>query len=100
MDVLAFEGFTRMIPGMKGLSNEEWLRALGLYSEFRKMREDLIDSYRMLRGLDRVDVEKMFPLEEDEYTYNFKWYTQYACPEVPLDCIVTNEVTKQQYDLS
>ncbi|XP_059504404.1 cation-independent mannose-6-phosphate receptor isoform X2 [Stegostoma tigrinum] len=38
--------------------------------------------------------------EEDEYTYNFKWYTQYACPEVPIDCIVMNEVTKQQYDLS
>ncbi|XP_060687644.1 cation-independent mannose-6-phosphate receptor isoform X3 [Hemiscyllium ocellatum] len=38
--------------------------------------------------------------EEDEYTYNFKWYTQYVCPEVPIDCIVTNEVTKQQYDLS
>ncbi|XP_067845330.1 cation-independent mannose-6-phosphate receptor [Heptranchias perlo] len=38
--------------------------------------------------------------EEDEYTYNFKWYTQYACPEVPIECIVTDEATKQQYDLS
>ncbi|XP_067900725.1 cation-independent mannose-6-phosphate receptor [Heterodontus francisci] len=38
--------------------------------------------------------------EEDEHTYNFKWYTQYACPEVPLECIVTNMATKQQYDLS
>ncbi|XP_038659271.1 cation-independent mannose-6-phosphate receptor isoform X2 [Scyliorhinus canicula] len=38
--------------------------------------------------------------EEDEHTYNFKWYTQYACPEVPLECMVTNRVTNQQYDLS
>ncbi|XP_078412852.1 cation-independent mannose-6-phosphate receptor [Cetorhinus maximus] len=38
--------------------------------------------------------------EEDEHTYNFKWYTQYACPEVPLECMVTNEASKQQYDLS
>uniref|UniRef100_UPI00398E403E cation-independent mannose-6-phosphate receptor n=1 Tax=Pristiophorus japonicus TaxID=55135 RepID=UPI00398E403E len=38
--------------------------------------------------------------EEDEHTYNFKWYTQYACPEVPLECIVTDEVLHQQYDLS
>ena len=31
--------FTRMIPGMKSLSYEEWLRTLGLYSlEFRRMR--------------------------------------------------------------
>jgi len=42
-DVLALEGvrrrFTRMIPGMKGLSHEEELRSLGLYSmEFRRMR--------------------------------------------------------------
>ncbi|XP_051868030.1 cation-independent mannose-6-phosphate receptor [Pristis pectinata] len=38
--------------------------------------------------------------EEDEHTYNFKWYTEYACPEVPLECIVTDPHTKQQYDLS
>ena len=31
--------FTRMIPGMKSLSYEEWLRTLDLYSlEFRRMR--------------------------------------------------------------
>ncbi|XP_069788171.1 cation-independent mannose-6-phosphate receptor [Narcine bancroftii] len=38
--------------------------------------------------------------EEDEHTYNFKWYTEYACPEVPLECIVTDPDTKEQYDLS
>ena len=54
--------FTRMIPGMKGLSYEEQLRTLGLYSEFRRMRGDLIETYRILQGLDRVDVERMFPL--------------------------------------
>jgi len=42
-DVLALEGvqrrFTRMIPGMKGLSYEERLGSLGLYSmEYRRMR--------------------------------------------------------------
>ena len=39
------------------------MRTLGLYSlEFRGMREDLIETYRILRGLDRVDAEQMFPL--------------------------------------
>ena len=66
-DVLALERvqrrFTRMSPGMKSLSYEKWLRGLGLYSlEFRRMRKDLIETYRILRGLDRVDVGKMFPL--------------------------------------
>ena len=65
--MLALEGiqkrFTRMIPGMKGLSYEERLRSLGLYSiEFRRMRGDLIEPYRILWGLDRVDVERVFPL--------------------------------------
>ncbi|KAJ8396205.1 hypothetical protein AAFF_G00020720 [Aldrovandia affinis] len=37
---------------------------------------------------------------EDEYTYNFKWYTSYACPERPQECVVTDPNTLQQYDLS
>ena len=52
-----------MIPGMKSLSSEEQLRTLSLYLlEFRRMRGNLIETYRILRGLDRVDVERMFPL--------------------------------------
>jgi len=39
------------------------LRSLGRYSiEFRRMRGDLFESYRILKGLDRVDGERMFPL--------------------------------------
>ena len=30
--------------------------------EFRRTRGDLIETYRILRGLDSVDVERMFPL--------------------------------------
>ena len=66
-DVLALERvqrrFTRMIPGMKSLSYEERLRTLGLYSlEFRTIRGDLIETYRIVRGLARVDMKRMFPL--------------------------------------
>lgn len=42
----------------------------------------------------------IFLQEEDEYTYNFKWYTSYACPERPHECVVTDPKTLQQYDLS
>ena len=66
-DVLAIEGvqrkFTRLIPGMAGLSYEERLSWLGLYSlELRRVRGDLIETYKTLTGLDRVDSERMFPM--------------------------------------
>ena len=49
--------FTRMIPSMEGLSHEERLNRLGLYSlEFRRMRGELIETYRILKGLDRGNV--------------------------------------------
>ena len=72
-DLLALEmfqkRFTRMIPGMKSLSHEERLRTLGLYSlEFTRMRRNLIETYMILRGLDRVDVERMLPLVEKTRT--------------------------------
>eukprot|EP00061_Rhincodon_typus_P000390 g11551.t1 len=56
-DALAFERvqrrFTRLIPGMAGLTYEERFR-LGLFSlEFRRMRQDLIETYKILPGLDR-----------------------------------------------
>ncbi|TRY58197.1 hypothetical protein DNTS_017408 [Danionella cerebrum] len=38
--------------------------------------------------------------DEDEYTYNFKWYTSYACPERLHECVVTDPKTFKQYDLS
>ncbi|XP_029281689.1 cation-independent mannose-6-phosphate receptor [Cottoperca gobio] len=37
---------------------------------------------------------------EDQYTYNFRWYTSYACPERPHECLVTDPITLEQYDLS
>ncbi|XP_060061207.1 cation-independent mannose-6-phosphate receptor isoform X2 [Erinaceus europaeus] len=38
--------------------------------------------------------------EEDNSTYNFRWYTSFACPEEPLECVVTDPITMEQYDLS
>ncbi|XP_056620153.1 cation-independent mannose-6-phosphate receptor isoform X2 [Triplophysa dalaica] len=38
--------------------------------------------------------------DEDNMTYSFKWYTSYACPERPHECVVTDPNTLQQYDLS
>ena len=72
-DILALERvqrrFTRMIPGMVGLTYDERLRILGLYSlEFRRLRGDLIETYKIMNGLDRVDVGKLFPLAGETRT--------------------------------
>ena len=67
-------GFIRLIPGMRGLSYQERLNSLGLYSlEFRRVRGDLIQTYQILRELDRVDGE-MFSLVGESQTraHNYK----------------------------
>uniref|UniRef100_A0A5F9C0Z7 Cation-independent mannose-6-phosphate receptor n=1 Tax=Oryctolagus cuniculus TaxID=9986 RepID=A0A5F9C0Z7_RABIT len=48
------------------------------------------------------DADVGFPeyQEEDNSTYNFRWYTSYACPQEPLECVVTDPLTLEQYDLS
>ena len=66
-DILVIEAvqrrFTRLIPGMAGLSYEERLKRLGLYSlEFRRMRGNLIETYKIIKGLDKLDAGKMFPM--------------------------------------
>ena len=54
--------FTRMLPGMEDISYEERLEKLGLFSlERRRLREDLIEVYKIMRGMDRVGSQKLFP---------------------------------------
>ena len=77
-DVIALEGvqrrFTRMLPGMKHLSYEERLDRLGLFSlEQRRLRGDLIEVYKIMRGKDRVDREQLFPLVEGSVTRGHKF---------------------------
>ena len=69
-DMEALEGvqkrFTRMLPGMEGISYEERLEKLGLFSlEQRRLRGDLIEVYKIMRGMDRVDSQKLFPRVEE-----------------------------------
>ena len=47
--------FTRMLPGLKDIDYEERLNKLGLFSlERRRLRGDLIEVYKITRGIDRI----------------------------------------------
>ena len=57
--------FISLLPGMEHLSYEERLDRLGLFSlKQRRRRSDLIEMYKIMRGMDRVDREQLFPLIE------------------------------------
>ena len=60
MDILALEGvqrrFTWLTPELRGLAYEEILSRLGVYSlEFRRMRDDLIETYKIMKGIDKIE---------------------------------------------
>ena len=52
--------FTRMLPGFDGLSYKE---RLGLFSlERGRLRGDLIEVYKIMRGIDQLDSQYLFPI--------------------------------------
>jgi len=59
-DIACIEGVqrlaTRMIPGLRGRSYEERLDILNLFSmERRRLRGDLIETFKLLKGLNKID---------------------------------------------
>lgn len=44
--------FSRILPGLEGLSYKEWLNRLGLFStEHRRLKGDLIHIFKITRGI-------------------------------------------------
>ena len=39
-------------------------------------------------------------ISEGNYTYSFEWLTALACPEIPVECAITDSKTGKHYDLS
>ena len=61
--------FTGMLPGMGGISYEERLEKLGLFSLVQwRLRDDLIEVYKIMRDKDRVDSQKLFLRVEESIT--------------------------------
>ena len=61
--------FTRMIPEIKDKPYEERLRILGLWTlEERRNRADLIETFKMIKGMSSVPYENFFDLDSDSRT--------------------------------
>ncbi|MCQ7016906.1 hypothetical protein [Clostridioides difficile] len=62
---------TKMIPGLRSLPYEERLKHLKLPSlAFRRLRGELIETFKILKGFDDVRIENLFSLSEDNVTRN------------------------------
>ena len=63
--------FTRMIPSLRKLSYDNRLKELKLWPlEDRRKRADLIEVYKMTRGLSVVDFNKFFYTGS---TFLYRW---------------------------
>ena len=57
---------TRMVPGLKRLPYEDRLRRLDIYSlTARRLRGDLIETYKLLHGYTNVDYRIFFQKHDD-----------------------------------
>ena len=65
---------TKMITGCKNLSYESRLRKLNLISlEKRRTRGDLIQVFKLIKGIDKVDYTNFFQLSDDSRTRGHKF---------------------------
>ena len=54
---------TRLVNSLSGLTNENRLRALGIPTlEYRRLREDVVEVYKILNQIDRIDPNKLFTM--------------------------------------
>ena len=60
---------TRMIPGIRRLEYKDRLKDLGMFSLRRRyIRGDMIEVYKMFEGLDDLDINEFFEVDEDDRT--------------------------------
>ena len=65
---------TRLIEGFKLLSYEERLKRLNLTTlETRRIRADLIETYKIFNGLDRLDPEDFFEMSQVKSTRGHRY---------------------------
>ena len=58
-----------MIPSLRYLSYEKRLKRWGMFSlRRRRFRSDMIEVFKMIHGIDKVNLGKLFCIDEDGRT--------------------------------
>ena len=76
---------TRLVPGFDEISYEERLRRLKLPSlQYRRKRGDMIQTFKIMRGFDRIDPAVFFKFLPSQVTrgHSFKIHKQHAQRQV------------------
>ena len=61
-----------MIPSLRNLSYKERLKNLGMFSlRCRRLRGDMIEVFKMIQGIDKINLEKLFYVDEDKKTRKY-----------------------------
>ena len=60
---------TKMIQSLRNLSYEERLKRLGMFSLRRRKRMgDMTEVFKMIHGIDKVNLGKIFSMDKDRRT--------------------------------
>ena len=70
-----------MIPSVRKLSYEERLKKLGMFSlSRRRLRKKMIEVLKIIHGMDKVNLGKLFCIDEDERTRKHSLYLKIRSP--------------------
>ena len=71
---------TKLIPELRDLSYSNRLRTLGLPTlQYRRLRADIIETYKILNGIDIVDSDNLFPINTPRtHGHNQKIYKKHC----------------------
>ena len=62
---------TKLVPGFRGLSYDERLKRLDMFSlKDRRIRGDLIETFKILKNIDHINHEHFFELSSQQITRN------------------------------
>ena len=60
---------TKIIPSLRNISYKKRLKRFGMLSlRRRRLRGDMIEVFKMIHGIDKINIGKRFCLDEDERT--------------------------------
>ena len=67
------------IISLKNLLYEDRLKRLGMFSlRHRKLRGNMIEMFKMIHGVDKVNLEKLFYIDEETNKYERCRYTKWG----------------------